>query len=195
MSREKKVLIIHGFGGRPDSGWRGWIAEELARVGVSSRALSMPTPEEPILSEWVDEVGRAVAEDEDADLYVVAHSLGVATVLRFLEGRGAGRGLAGAVLVSGPSAPTANEKAAPFLDRPFAYTKIRPHLPRCVIIHGTDDDVVPVSHAIAHVQGLGAQFIGIENAGHFNSSSGCTRLPEALEALLALIRLEPPDMG
>lgn len=66
------------------------------------RALfSMPTPEKPIWSEWVKEIGRHVEQNKKDQIYLVGHSLGVPAILRYLE-RTKSKNVKGAVLVSGP---------------------------------------------------------------------------------------------
>ncbi|MEY4744559.1 MAG: hypothetical protein RL272_504 [Candidatus Parcubacteria bacterium] len=183
----KKVLIIHGLGGKPNGGWRPWLMGELGRAGIFAYALAMPDPDEPVLDAWVGEIRHAVALHPDDEIILVGHSLGVAAILRYLEREG-GRKVQGAVLIAGPSAPSTSEKARTFLDKPFAYGRIREKLGRCVLIYGDRDEIVPPSHAEAHARGLDAPVIMVKGVGHFNSSSGCFALPECLEAVLDMIR-------
>lgn len=184
----KLVIIIHGFGGKPNGGWRPWLMAELAKRNVSAVALAMPTPDAPIREEWIAEVRDAVEHHAGKEIYLVGHSLGGTTALCFLE-RWEGGPLAGTVLIGAPGSPTANMKTRPFLDTPFAYDRIREKSAVWAVIHGDRDDMVPVSHAEVHAQSLGVPATIVEGAGHFNSSDGCFELPVALDALLGMMQL------
>lgn len=182
-----KTLIVHGLGGQPNGGWRPWLMGELGRRGIYACALAMPTPDEPVKEDWIAEIGRAVALHPGDEIILVGHSLGVAAILRFLERYEGKSRILGAVLVAGPSRPSANEKTRAFLEAPFAYDRIREKLGRAALIYGDKDEVVPPSHAEAHSRGLGAPVVMVQGAGHLNGSSGCYVLPECLEAVLEMI--------
>ncbi len=185
----KKVFIVHGFGGRPNSGWRVWLMAELGKLGYYACSLALPCPDKPIKEQWVDVISRNVEQCADDDeVFLVGHSLGVAAILRFLEQWEGEKPIAGIVLVAGPSEPTSNELVKNFLDDSFDYDKIRGKIGSCVVIHGDSDNIVPPSHAEAHARGLQAPLVMVEGAGHFNSSSGCHALPECLEALLHMLQ-------
>lgn len=71
----KKVFIIHGFEGSPNGGWRPWLMLELEKKDVYACALAMPHPENPLCSEWVQEIERHVIQNKEDDIYLVGHSL------------------------------------------------------------------------------------------------------------------------
>ncbi|MFM7088624.1 MAG: hypothetical protein ACKOW9_03775 [Candidatus Paceibacterota bacterium] len=58
-----KVFLIHGFEGVPNGGWRSYLMGELSKLDVYACSLSMPTPGEPVLTEWLEEVRRVVARN------------------------------------------------------------------------------------------------------------------------------------
>ena len=182
----KKVFIVHGFEGSPNGGWRPWLMGELAKHEIYACALSMPSPEAPKLAEWLAEISRHVDRNAQDELYLVGHSLGVPSILRYLETAPSALGLAGAVLVSGPCEPTGNAKLGEFLDEPFDLAAIKPKLGRCVVVHGDNDPLVPLAQAEKLSRELGAKLVIIKNGGHLNGSSGWYTLPAALDALLAM---------
>ncbi len=98
----KKVFIIHGFAATPNGGWRSWLMSELSTKNIYASALAMPTPAQPVLSEWVKEISRHVERNKNDEIYLVGHSLGSSAILRHLESAPAGLIIAGAVLVSCP---------------------------------------------------------------------------------------------
>lgn len=71
----KKVFIIHGFEGSPNGGWRPWLMSELEKKDVYACALAMPHSENPLCSEWVQEIERHVIQNKEDDIYLVGHSL------------------------------------------------------------------------------------------------------------------------
>lgn len=184
----KKVFIIHGFGGKPNGGWRPWLMKELARKGHYACALAMPDPDTPIQESWVEEIARHVDREIDDEIFLVGHSLGAAAILRFLEQRTDRRKIAGIVLVAGPSGPTANENTRNFFTAPFDFDGIRDMFGACTVIHGDSDTAVPLAHAEELSRGLAAPLVVVEGAGHFNNSSGCHELPECRDALLRMLR-------
>lgn len=122
--RMKKVFIIHGFAGSPNGGWRPWLMGELEKRDVYACAFPMPTPENPICNEWVEEISRHVERNSEDEIYLVGHSLGVPAILRYLENPQT-KSICGAVLVSGPSEKNNNRKIDSFLDKNFDFEKIK----------------------------------------------------------------------
>ncbi len=182
----KKVFIVHGFCGSPNGGWRPWLMGELKKQGVYAGALSMPTPDEPVCKEWVEEIARHVERNKSDEIYLVGHSLGVPAILRYLENKQDGY-IAGAVLVSGPSEKTDNRKLDSFLDKPFDFKTIKSRCKLFSIIHGDNDPKVPLEHAKNLSSELGGELVIVKNGGHLNSEAGWDTLPQCLEALNSMM--------
>lgn len=178
----KKVLIIHGFKGEPNGGWRPWLMSELAKIDVWACALPMPTPSKPKHTEWVEEIARQVVASKKDEVYLVGHSLGVPAILRFLENT-TSKNIAGAVLVSGPLFKTTKKEVADFLNKPFDFKKIRNSCKTFEVIHGTNDRAVSFNQGEALANELKCTLAAIENGGHLNGSAGFKTLPECLASL------------
>jgi len=182
----KKVFIIHGYGSRPNGGWRPWLMAELDKKDVYACALSMPSPEKPIRSEWVEEIARNVERNKGDEIYLVGHSLGVPAILRYLEQSPKTLNIAGVVLVSGRcilNEENEDKQIEDFLKGGFDYQMIKLKTKKFVIIHGDNDPVVPVSNAMTLSKELNGELIIIKNGQHLNGSAGWTSLPQCLEAL------------
>lgn len=80
-----KVFLIHGFEGSPNGGWRPWLMTKLNKHEVWACSLSMPSPEKPMLKEWLDEIKLHVERNQNDNIYLVGHSLGGTVILRYLE--------------------------------------------------------------------------------------------------------------
>lgn len=185
----KKIFIVHGFRATPNGGWRPWLMGELSRMDVYACALAMPDPGEPVLGAWIAEIARQIDANPSDDLYLVGHSLGVPAILHCLERLPAGRRVAGAVLVSGPIEPVpvqAGRNVLAFVDGPFDFEAIRSRLGAVAVLHGDDDDRVPLAHGERLAQSLRARLTVVPHGGHLNGKSGWTALPQALDALKAM---------
>ena len=181
----KKVFIVHGLEGSPNGGWRPWLMAELEKLDIYACALPMPHPEYPSVAGWLDEIERHVRINEDDEIYLVGHSLGVPSILLFLESSEVK--IKGAVLVSGPLELTNNEKVNPFLENGFDFDKIKSHTKKFAVIHGDDDPLVPLSDAKNLASNLNCHLEIIPNGGHLNGSSGWTSLPEVLTLLVNMM--------
>ncbi len=180
----KKVFIVHGYRSMPNGGWRPWLMGELASSSVYACALSMPDPDAPQPDAWVEEIARHVERNIQDEIYLVGHSLGVPAILRYLEKASLATRIAGAVLVSGPVERIAvNTRVDAFLEAPFAYETIRSKLGKVCVIHGDNDERVPLGHGEQLARGLSAELIVIPGGGHLNGTSGWTALPQVKEAL------------
>jgi uncharacterized protein len=180
----KKVFIIHGFQGSPNGAWRPWLMRELEKEEIYACALPMPTPDKPLQKEWVETI-QHVLEGDVSEIYLVGHSLGVPAVLRYLEL--ADKPIEGAVLISGPF-EASREEIKSFYETLFDFNKIKANCKSFAVIHGDDDPNVPLEHARKFEEVLSARISIIKNGKHLNGSSGCFELPEAKEALLAMMK-------
>ncbi len=187
----KKVFIVHGFGGEPNGGWRPYLMGKLAKENIWAVALAMPTPENPKKDEWVAELSRQIGTPNE-EIFLVGHSLGVCTVLHYLQSLPIGNKIGGAVLVSGPLHVLSQEeryrKIDHFMDKDFDFNKIKDVCKNFVVIHGDNDKNVPFEQAIELSSNLNCELITIPNGGHLNGSSGWYELPEAFDALLKIMK-------
>src|SRR3989344_1795964 len=178
----KKVFIIHGFEGSPNGGWRPWLMGELEKQEIYACALSMPTPENPVCAEWVDEISRHIERNTDDEIYLVGHSLGAPAILRYLESAQAKK-ISWAVLVSGPSEKNNNRKIDSFLNKNFDFVGIKSNCKKFAIIHGDNDPNVPLENAKFLSQELNGELVIVKNGGHLNGSAGWMKLPQCIETL------------
>lgn len=185
----KKVLLIHGFQGEPNGGWRPWLMAELSQRGIYACALAMPTPNNPVPKEWVEEIRRHVENSPRDQFYLVGHSLGSPAILRFLESTKA-KNVKGAVLVSSPVYKTQKKKVAEFLKKPFDFKNIKSRVKNILVIHGDNDPAVSVEQGEYLADQLKGKLVIIEKGGHLNGSSGWYKLPQALEGLVEMMEMD-----
>lgn len=183
----KRVFILHGWGGTAGSGWKGWLEIELHSGGFEVFQPQMPDADTPHLEEWLAVLQKLVGKP-DKETYFVGHSLGATCILRYLERLGANEKIAGAVLVACPMKNAGIPWIAEFFSKPFDWGKIRKRCGKFASINSDNDHYVPVEDGKTLEEKLGAALIVLHSRGHFSSSEGCTRLPEALRALLEMCR-------
>jgi len=184
MISRQKVILVHGYNTTPNGAWFPWLMGEIKKLAVFAVALDMPTPAIPIQTEWVAEIARAVDRHAGSEVHLVGHSLGVAAILDYLQSAGA-KPVKGAVFVSGRIAPGANLATVGFYQN-FEYQKIRSMVGGAVVIHATDDDIVPYDEGVTLSRELGVPLVTLESGKHLGGSQGVFTLPSVLDALVAL---------
>jgi uncharacterized protein len=100
----KRVIIVHGYTGDSSKNWFPWLKAELEKLGVSVTVPQMPNTNAPVLTEWLPHL-QATVGAPDTETYLVGHSLGCPTILRYLESLKNGEKTGGALLVAGFAEP------------------------------------------------------------------------------------------
>lgn len=183
-----KVFLIHGLEGSPNGGWRPWLMRELEKQEIYACALAMPNPDDPKLAEWLEEIRRHVDRNLTDNIYLVGHSLGGTAIIRYLE-QYESPNLKGVVIVSAPCHRNSNGKVDDFLKDEFNWQIIKNKVQKVTVIHGDDDPLVPLSDAQETTRELNGKLIVIPSGKHLNGSAGFDKLPEALFALINIIKL------
>src|SRR3989344_3930633 len=96
----KRVFIIHGWGGFPEEGWFPWLKKELEARGFAVQVPAMPDTNEPKIETWVPHLAKLVGEP-DEQTFLIGHSIGCQTVLRYLQTLKPGQAVGGALFVCG----------------------------------------------------------------------------------------------
>lgn len=191
-----RVFIVHGWEGYPQEGWFPWLKKELEKKKCAVRVLRMPNTETPKIDEWVPFLAKNIGVP-DKNTFLVGHSIGGQTILRYLETLPKGKEIGGAVFVAGwvtlepthlqEEGPAVVEIAHPWLATPLHWDKIRMHCPEFIAIFSDSDPYVSPENADVFKDKLGAKIILEHNKGHFSGSDRVKQLPSALNALTHLI--------
>ena len=182
----KRVFVVHGWGGNPNGGWKPWLNRELAAKGFEVIMPQMPNPDYPKMAEWVGALAGLV-EKPDENTYLVGHSLGVVTVLRYLETLKKGEHVGGAVLVAGLAMDTDIPELKDFFpQKSYNWAEIKRHCESFITINSDNDYYIPLSHGEEFKNHLGAEMIVKHEHGHFSSADGFTDLPVLLECVLKI---------
>ena len=187
----KKVFIIHGFNSNPSRNWFPWLLKELKQHGISADVLSMPNSSNPVKEDWVNTI-KDVINNPNEDVFLVGHSLGVPTILRYLESLSSNLKIGGAILVSGPINKLNKDRYISidsFLDNSFDFKYINNICKNFIVIHGTDDHIVPFADAEELSRNLSCKLIPITNGKHLNDKNSFLELPEVLDSILKMINI------
>lgn len=176
-----KVYLIHGYGGWPNGAWRTSVIKALEQKEVYACALPMPSSEDLILNDWIEEIRRVVKRDKNHKVFLIGHSLGSTTILRFLEKHNLK--VEGVILVSCLIKPVENKAIGLFVSEPFDFEKIKHKSKNFVVIHGKNDSRVPFEQGKVLASKLDCELIGIENGGHLTGSEGWKEFPQVIQVL------------
>lgn len=184
----KKVFAIHGYSGYPNGAWRPWLMTELEKKGIYACALPMPGFDSPMCKKWVDEIKIHVEQDINDEIYLVGHSLGATSILRYLENETKGFTIAGSVLVSTPIEKTNNRDLDNFFEPEFDFGLINKNCKAFSIIHGDNDTFVSPIQAKRLSSALKCPLTNITNGGHLSGQEGWYTLPPCLELLMKMMK-------
>lgn len=184
-----KVFLVHGYEGMPNGGWRPWLMKRLSKNGVYACALPMPHPLHPQKDEWVATIAQAVGDPTD-EIFLVGHSLGATAVMRYLETLADDQAIGGAILVSAPSENKHDEhydNVNSFFKDPFDFSRIKNASKKWTVIHGDNDNEVPLHQGERIATELSSELVVIEDGGHLSGLETNYKLLECLEVLLRMI--------
>ncbi|HEX7455851.1 MAG TPA: alpha/beta hydrolase [Candidatus Nanoarchaeia archaeon] len=182
---KKRLIIIHGWEGRPEEGWFPWLAAEMVNRGWSAQVPAMPNTNQPEQSRWVPYLGT-IAGEVDKNTFMIGHSLGCITILRFLERLPKKASIGGAVLVAAFDNPLKYKELKNFFHEPILWDEVKKKCEKFVAIHSEDDSYVPVENSVSFKKNLSSKTIVVNGFGHFSGSDGVTSLPIVLQELLEI---------
>lgn len=159
-----KVLIIHGWGSNSQEHW--FLAEKarLEARGFQVAAPDMPNTKNPKQDEWL-KIVEQFQPDEISIL--IGHSLGGATILRYLER--AKQKVGQSILVATPIRKLGFSAIDDFFEPDFDWVKIKANCGRFVIFNQTNDPWVPLSHGQNLAKHTAGELVVVEGADHFDT--------------------------
>ena len=185
----KRVVIVHCWDGYPAYCWYPQTKKELEEKGFKVEVPEMPETDLPKLSLWLPKLEEVIGSP-DKDLYLVGHSAGVITILRYLEFLPRDQEIGGAVLVAGFTDKLVYDELENFFETPIDFEKIKQHCSKLVAIHSDNDPFVPLAQGDILKEKLEAKLIVLHDMGHFSGpvddSKSVTTLPEVTREILKL---------
>lgn len=193
---KKRVFIIHGWGGSPNSEWLPWLKKELEKKGFEVFVPAMPNTEEPKIEEWVPFLADLVGEPNE-NTYFVGGSIGCQTIMRYLETLPKNKRAGRVIFVAGwfdltdficEEIPEDKEEcrkiARPWIETPINFKKVRNSANDFIAIFSDNDPYVELNNKDIFEKQLGAKIIIEHNKGHFNDDYNIKELPVVLDSIL-----------
>lgn len=185
----KRVFLVHGWEGNPENCWFPWLKKELESKGYEVIVPTMPDTENPKIETWVPHLKETVGTP-DEDTYLIGHSIGCQTIMRYLETLNEDQKVGGVIFVAGffnlKGLETEEEKtiAKPWLENPINTNKVRSKSNNILAIFSDNDMFVPLEDSKLFEEKLNAKIIIQKEKGHFDDDTGIKELPVVLDEIL-----------
>lgn len=194
MHMQKRIFIIHGWGGLSNEGWLGWLKQELEAAGYLVVAPQMPNTNEPRIKTWVEAITQSVGV-VDNNTFFIGHSIGCQAVARYLSQLPSGEISGGAVFVAGffkrlimtDFDDQSKELTGEWLGALIDFNLIKKHLIKSLAIFSDNDPYVPLDNQDDFRESLDSKIIIEHDQGHFSGSSGLPKYPSVLENIKTFI--------
>ena len=183
----KRVFIVHRWSGSPSVDWYPWLKGQLERKGFNVSVLEMPNTDVPEVKSWTEMLRKAVGKP-DTDTFLVGHSVGCITILRYLESLPTEAKVGGTVMVAGFTDDMGFKELSNYFTKPIDWNAIKSHCKRFVAIHSDNDPYVKLKYGDVFKNELGAELIIEHNKGHFGEEQPMLELSSALAAVLKLAK-------
>lgn len=177
----KKIVMIHGYEGAPEEGWKPWLKKTAEEMGFNIQVLAMPNPFKPRVEEWVNKIKETVGKP-DKNTILVGHSLGCIAALRYLETINVK--IRGTILVAGFTSDLGWENLKNFFKTNINWGKIKCNCDKFVAIHSDNDKYVSLHYADIFEDELNAKIVVEHNKGHFDQLNELPILMDELKLLL-----------
>jgi uncharacterized protein len=183
---QKRVFIIHGWGGKPKGEFRPWLRSELEKRGYIVEVPEMPNTDNPKIEEWIGHM-QAVIKNPDENTVIVGHSLGGQAVLRYLSELPEEIQIKKAILVAPVVEEITNrdfdeeDSGALWLKTPFDMERAKKAAKEIVGFFSDDDKWIPLSSEKILREKFGARTIVEHNMGHYNIKEA----PQILEEIIS----------
>lgn len=185
----KRAVLIHGWGGHPDEGWRPWLKNELEKHGFEVLVPEMPETKSPTLHVWLSHLQKLVGTP-DTDTYFVGHSLGCVTILRYLETLKPQEKVGGVLMVAGFGEDLSYlgymKELKSFFETPIEWEKIKTHCSSFFALHSDDDTWVDKKNLELFKEKLDAKAVLQTGMKHYSGDDNVNELPIILEELLLM---------
>lgn len=187
---QKRVIIVHQWCGSPKTDFYPWLKKELEKRNFKVLVPIMPDTKHPKIKPWIAKLKKFIIKP-DNNTYLIGHSVGCQTILRYLESLPKNTRIGGAIFVAGwfnLTKEVTNDKeqykiAKPWLKTQINFNKILKHTKKFTAIFSSNDPYVPLTDKRIFKNQLKAKIIIEKNKGHFTSDDEVKELPTIIKEL------------
>ena len=181
----EETVIIHLYEGSPEYCWYPNTRQELEELGFVVHVPKMPDPNHPRQDKWVTTL-RETVRNPNRDAYLIGHSIGAVTILRYLEELPESKKIGGVVLVAGFIDDMGYEIFSNFFTRPLDFSRIRNKADHFTVIISDDDPYIDMKYGHELSEKLNGELIIKRGMQHM--SQGFDSLPDVAIAIREMER-------
>jgi len=185
----RRAVIVHCWGGNPNYAWYPWVKKELEKEAYTVTVPSMPDTDMPKEVLWVPKL-KEIIGTPDEDLVLIGHSIGCATIMRYLESLGEDQKVGKVIFVAGFTDDLGFEEIKNFFQSPINKEKIKKSVKLGIVaIQSDNDPYVPFSKFKETLEAaFDAKVVVKHGAGHMSgpvdNEGSCLELPEVIAEAL-----------
>lgn len=172
---QKKVLLLHGWGGSNHPHWQSWLASELAKDYGTVSFLQFSDYDSPDLNVWKKELLEGLKNFQPN--VVICHSLANTLWFHSLDELPKVKRL---YLIAPPSFQCEIEELKEFFPLPLP---TQTNAKETILVASTNDPYMSVDEAKELQKSLDVELKILENAGHINADSGFGPWPWILKEM------------
>jgi hypothetical protein len=172
MPSKQRVIIVHGWGKGPTTGWFSAVKKRLEARGFEVVVPAMPNKDAPKMGAWIKTLSEIVGTP-DEQTFLIGHSIGCQTIFRYLASLKKNECIGGVLSVAGwfslTGLRTQEERrlAKPWLETPISFEDVKKHASKIVALLSDNDSFVPLeAHRQIYKEKLNAQVILTHGQGH-----------------------------
>ena len=186
----KKVYIVHGWDFNPNMNWYPWLKKELEKKGFKVIVPEMPNTSEPVIEEWISYLKKIVAK-LDEDTYLIGHSIGCQTIMRYLEKEKFNGKLPKVIFIAGwfnlknLEDEEVKNIAKPWMETSIDFNKVKERVNNLTVFLSTNEPYNYVKENSSIFKNkLNAKIVIIKKMGHFTEEDNVLEVPFVLEEIL-----------
>ncbi len=132
----------------------------------------MPNTDEPKIEEWVPFLKKLIT-NPTKDTYLIGHSVGCQTIMRYLETLKENKKVSGVLFVAGwftlkgLESKESEEIARPWVETKIVFKKVKSKCNKFVAIFSDDDPFVPIENEKMFKTKISAKTIMLKKQNHF----------------------------
>jgi len=185
----RQIFVLHGYSASIDDHWFLDLKHQIEDEHTTVTLIPFPDSEHPDVEAWQKVLDQQIPK-VDENTYFVAHSLGVITLLHFLQ-RHEYQNIGGMILVSGFSGFISDSSVLnSYITKSKVDTNDFKGIKKKLVYLSDNDDLVPPKLTIELAKEIDAPYITVPNGGHFLGREGYTKFPQLVDSLKEMLESE-----
>ncbi|MDX8156768.1 alpha/beta hydrolase [Acinetobacter pittii] len=182
----RQIFVLHGYSASIDDHWFLDLKHQIEDEHTTVTLIPFPDSENPDVDAWQKVLDQQIPK-VDENTYFVAHSLGVITLLHFLQ-RHDYQNIGGMILVSGFSGLISDSSVLnSYITKSKVDTDYFKGINKKLVYLSDNDDLVPPKLTIELAKEIDAPYITVPNGGHFLGREGYTKFPQLVDSLKEML--------